>query len=110
MAKRKKQTKNTWEERQEKKKKLLEERGARVIVIQTPAGQVLYDIFRQLDIIYSNFKQTLGEPGGISYEDGEKEIKELQSIIKGLDNYTKKLSKQVNYKYHRPKSFFLEKE
>ena len=66
-----KQEKPTWHEIQERKINMVKERGSRVLMINSPLGATLFNILRQFDMAYANFKGRLGEMGGISHEEGE---------------------------------------
>lgn len=90
------------EEFLEKKISMARERGARVLKINSPLGSIMFNVLRQFDQAYGNFKGGLGEPGGISYEEGAKIMEEAREITIEFSNLTKKLSKKVRFRYFVP--------
>ncbi len=90
------------EEFLEKKISMARERGARVLKINSPLGSIMFNVLRQFDQAYGNFKGRLGEPGGISYEEGAKIMEEAREITIEFSNLTKKLSKKVRFRYFVP--------
>lgn len=92
----------TREEFLEKKISMARERGARVLKINSPLGSIMFNVLRQFDQAYGNFKGRLGEPGGISYEEGAKIMEEAREITIEFSNLTKKLSKKVRFRYFVP--------
>jgi hypothetical protein len=66
--------KPSWQEIQEKKISMAKERGARVLKVNSPLGSTMFNILRQFDMAYANFKARLGEMDGISHEEGEELI------------------------------------
>lgn len=94
--------KPTREEILEKKVSMARERGSRVLRVTTPPGNIIFNVLRQFDQAYINFKGRLGEPGGISYEEGSEIIKEVQEITIAFSGLTAKLSKKVRFRYFVP--------
>ena len=92
----------TREEFLEKKISMARERGSRVLKINSPLGSIMFNVLRQFDQAYGNFKGRLGEPGGISYEEGAKIMEEARDITIEFSNLTKKLSKKVRFRYFVP--------
>ena len=92
----------TKEEFLEKKINLARERGSRVLRINSPLGNIMFNVLRQFDQAYGNFKGRLGEPGGISYEEGAILMEEAREITIAFSGLTKKLSKKVNFRYFVP--------
>lgn len=84
------------EEILERKISMAKERGSRVLRITSPLGNIMFNVLRQFDMAYGNFKGQLGEPGGITYEEGARQITMVFS------NLTKRLSKKVNFRYFMP--------
>lgn len=101
-AKRSKRHRLSREEYLEKKITLAKERGSRVIKINSPLGSIMYNVLRQFDQAYANFKGRLGEPGGISYEEGAELMEKAREITMDFSDLTKELSKKVNFKYFTP--------
>jgi len=92
----------TREEFLEKKMSMARERGSRVLKINSPLGNIMFNILRQFDQAYGSFKGNLGEPGGITYEEGSEIMAEAQNITVEFSNLTKKLSKKINIRYFVP--------
>jgi len=92
----------TREEFLEKKMSLARERGSRVLRINSPLGNIMFNILRQFDQAYGSFKGKLGEPGGITYEEGAKIMEEAQNITVEFSNLTKRLSKKIHTRYFVP--------
>lgn len=90
------------EEILEKKVTLAKERGSRVIKINSPLGSIMYNVLRQFDQAYANFKGRLGEPGGISYEEGAEMMEKARDITVAFSALTKDLSKKVDFRYYTP--------
>ena len=95
--------KPSWQEIQEKKINMAKERGSRVLKVNSPLGSTMFNILRQFDMAYANFKARLGEMNGISYEEGEKLMNEGRDIIIAFSEYTEKLSKRVRFRYFVPR-------
>jgi len=94
--------KPTREEILERKINMARERGSRVLRINSPLGSIMFNVLRQFDQAYGNFKGRLGEPGGISYEEGAQLMEEAREITVAFSDLTKKLSKQVRFRYFVP--------
>ena len=92
----------TREEFLEKKINMARERGSRVLKINSPLGSIMFNVLRQFDMAYGNFKGRLGEPGGISYEEGAQLMEEAREITIAFSRLTKKLSKKVKFRYFVP--------
>ena len=94
--------KPTREEILERKISMARERGSRVLRINSPLGNIMFNVLRQFDMAYGNFKGQLGEPGGISYEEGAQLMEEAREITVAFSKLTKRLSKQVHFRYFVP--------
>ena len=92
----------TKEEIIERKISMAKERGARVLRINCPLGSIMFNVLRQFDMAYANFKGLLGEPGGISYEEGAQIMAEAREITIEFSKLTKRLSRKVNHRYFVP--------
>ncbi|HHL33168.1 MAG TPA: recombinase [Desulfobulbaceae bacterium] len=103
VAKNQEKKKPSWQEIQEKKINMAKERGSRVLKVNSPLGSTMFNILRQFDMAYANFKARLGEMNGISYEEGEKLMNEGRDIIIAFSEYTEKLSKRVRFRYFVPR-------
>lgn len=90
------------EEILEKKISMARERGSRVLKINSPLGSIMFNVLRQFDQAYANFKGKLGEPGGISYEEGAKLMERAREITIDFSELTRTLSKRVDYRYYTP--------
>ena len=90
------------EEILERKVSMAKERGSRVVRINSPLGSIMFNVLRQFDEAYDNFKGKLGEPGGISFETGAELMEEARQITISFSELTRKLSKKVQYKYYVP--------
>ena len=95
--------KPSWQEIQEKKINMAKERGSRVLKVNSPLGSTMFNILRQFDMAYANFKARLGEMDGISYEEGEELMAEGRDIIIAFSDYTAKLSKRIRFRYYTPR-------
>ncbi len=95
--------KPSWQEIQEKKISMAKERGARVLKVNSPLGSTMFNILRQFDMAYANFKARLGEMDGISHEEGEELMAEGREIIIAFSDYTAKLSKRIRFRYYIPR-------
>jgi hypothetical protein len=93
----------SWQEIQEKKINMARERGARVLKFNSPLGSTMFNILRQFDMAYANFKARLGEMDGISYEEGEELMAEGRDIIIAFSDYTPKQSKPIRFRYYTPR-------
>lgn len=93
----------SWQEIQEKKINMAKERGARVLKINSPLGSTMYNILRQFDMAYANFKARLGEMDGISHEEGEELMEEGREIVMAFSDYTARLSKRIRFRYYTPR-------
>ncbi|BCO09318.1 hypothetical protein GF1_16940 [Desulfolithobacter dissulfuricans] len=92
-----------WNEIVERKIFMAKERGSRVIRINSPFGFIMFNIMRQFDQAYANFKGKLGEPGGITHEEGAKLMEEAQEIALAFSRFTARLSRKVGFKYRVPR-------
>jgi hypothetical protein len=101
-ANRQEKKKPTREEILERKISLARERGSRVLRINSPLGNIMFNVLRQFDMAYGNFKGQLGEPGGISYEEGAKIMEEARKITIAFSKLTKRLSRKVRFRYFVP--------
>lgn len=90
------------EEILEKKINMAKERGSRVIKINSPMGSIMYNVLQQFDQAYNQFKGRLGEPGGISYEEGAEFMDKARQITINFSELTKSLSKKVGFRYYTP--------
>jgi len=90
------------EEILEKKISMARERGARVIKINSPLGSIMFNVLRQFDQAYANFKGKLGEPGGVSYEEGAQMMAKARDITMEFSDLTRELSERVNFRYYTP--------
>ncbi|MBM9514805.1 recombinase [Desulfogranum marinum] len=90
------------EEILEKKISMARERGSRVIKINSPLGSIMFNVLRQFDQAYANFKGKLGEPGGISYEEGAQMMAKARDITMEFSDLTKELSERVEFRYYTP--------
>ena len=108
----KNEIKPSWQEVQERKISLAKERGARVMKINSPLGSTLFNILRQFDMAYAQFKGRLGEMDGISYKDGEELMLEGREIVMAFSDFTAKLSNKVRFTYYTPQEIieFLKTE
>ena len=97
-----KKKKPTREEILEKKISMARERGSRVLRINSPLGNIMFNVLRQFDQAYGNFKGQLGEPGGITYEEGAQIMEEAREITIAFSQLTKRLSKKVRFRYFVP--------
>ena len=88
----------------EHKISLVRERGSRVLRIDSPMGNVIFNILRQFDQAYAIFKQRLGEPGGVSYEAGQALMEEAQDVALQFSKITKKLGRKADFVYRQPDS------
>lgn len=94
--------KRSREEILERKISMAKERGARVVKINSPLGSIMFNVLRQFDQAYANFKGRLGEPGGISYEEGAELMEKAREITMEFSALTKKLSRKVDFRYYTP--------
>jgi hypothetical protein len=92
----------TKEEILERKISMVKERGSRVMMINSPMGSIIFNVLRQFDQAYAHFKGQLGEPGGISHEEGAALMDEAREITMAFSEYTGNLSKKVRFKYFMP--------
>jgi hypothetical protein len=92
----------TKEEILERKISMVKERGSRVMMINSPMGSIIFNVLRQFDQAYAHFKGQLGEPGGISHEEGAALMDEAREITMAFSEYTGQLSKKVKFKYFMP--------
>ena len=92
----------TREEIIERKMSLARERGSRVLRINSPLGNIMFNVLRQFDMAYGNLKGQLGEPGGISYEECSRFMDEAREITYAFSKLTKKLSRKVHHRYFIP--------
>ncbi|MDD3813559.1 MAG: recombinase [Desulfocapsaceae bacterium] len=92
----------TKEEILERKISMVKERGSRVMKINSPMGSIIFNVLRQFDQAYAHFKGQLGEPGGISHEEGAALMDEAREITMAFSEYTGNLSKKVRFKYFMP--------
>lgn len=92
----------TKEEILERKISMVKERGSRVMKINSPLGSIMFNVLRQFDQAYAHFKGQLGEPGGISHEEGAALMDEAREITIAFSEYTGQLSKKVRFKYFMP--------
>jgi len=92
----------TREEIIERKMSLARERGSRVLRINSPLGNIMFNVLRQFDMAYGNLKGQLGEPGGISYEECSRFMDEAREITYAFSRLTKKLSRKVHHRYFIP--------
>ena len=90
------------EEILEKKISMAKERGSRVLKINSPLGSIMFNVLRQFDQAYANFKGKLGEPGGISYENGAEMMERARNITMDFSDLTEELSRKVGFWYFTP--------
>ena len=94
--------KPTREEIIERKISMARERGSRVLKINSPVGSTMFNVLRQFDQAYANFKTRLGEPGGVSYEEGSELMAEAMEITMAFSDFTARLSKKIKFRYFVP--------
>ncbi|MFH2123442.1 MAG: recombinase [Pseudomonadota bacterium] len=92
----------TKEEILERKISMVKERGSRVMKINSPMGSIIFNVLRQFDQAYAHFKGQLGEPGGISHEEGAALMDEARDLTIAFSKFTGQLSKKVRFKYFMP--------
>ncbi len=92
----------TREEIMEKKISMAKERDSRIMKISSPMGSIMFNVLRQFDQAYANFKGQLGEPGGVSHEEGVALMDEARELTLAFSGLTGKLSKKVKFKYFVP--------
>jgi len=92
----------TREEILERKIIMARERGSRVLKINSPVGNTMFNVLRQFDQAYAIFKTRLGEPGGIPYEEGAKLMAEALEITLLFSDFTSRLSKKMKFQYFAP--------
>jgi len=92
----------TWQEVQERKISMVKERGSRVMLIISPIGSIYCNLLQQIDKAYAKFKITLGESGGVPYEEGIKIMEEGMRLAVDLDKFNLKLNKLVGFKGFTP--------
>ncbi|BHH83453.1 recombinase [Desulforhopalus sp. 52FAK] len=97
-----KRTRPTREEILERKINMARERGARVIKVNSPLGSIMFNVLRQFDQAYASFKGKLGEPGGISHEDGAQMMEKARDITIDFSDLTRELSKKIGFRYYIP--------
>ena len=97
-----KRTRPTREEILERKINMARERGARVIKVNSPLGSIMFNVLRQFDQAYASFKGKLGEPGGISHEDGAQMMEKARDITIDFSDLTRELSKKIGFRYYTP--------
>ena len=86
----------------ERKINMVRERGSRVLRINSPLGHIMCNILRQFDVAYAQFKGQLGEPGGITYEEGSQLMAEARDVAMAFSDMTRKLSRKVRVRYFVP--------
>lgn len=96
-------TRPSWQEIQEKKINMVKERGSRVLKVNSPLGNTMFNILRQFDMAYAHFKARLGELNGISHEEGEDLMTEGREIVIAFSDYTDRLSKRIRFRYYVPR-------
>jgi len=92
----------TREEIMARKVSMAKERDSRIMKISSPMGSIMFNVLRQFDQAYANFKGQLGEPGGVSHEEGVVLMDEAREITMAFSGFTGKLSKKVKFKYFVP--------
>ena len=97
-----KRTRPTREEILERKINMARERGARVIKVNSPLGSIMFNVLRQFDQAYASFKGKLGEPGGISHEDGARMMERARDVTVEFSDLTRELSKKIGFRYYTP--------
>ena len=92
----------TKEEILERKISMVKERGSRVMMINSPMGSIIFNVLRQFDQAYAHFKGQLGEPGGVTHEEGAELMEEVRKNTMAFSELTGRLSKKVKFKYFMP--------
>jgi len=69
-----KETKPSWQEIQEKKISIVKVRGSRVLKINSPLSSTMFNILRQFDMAYINFKTTDSASSGWNLTQGRRTI------------------------------------
>ena len=92
----------TKEEILERKISMVKERGSRVMMINSPMGSIIFNVLRQFDQAYAHFKGQLGEPGGVTHEEGAELMEEVRKNTMAFSELTGRLSKKVKFKYFIP--------
>ncbi len=93
----------TRQEIEERKINMVRERGSRVLLINSPLGSTLFNILRQFDMAYANFKGRLGEMGGISHEEGEALMEEGRENVMAFSDFTGRLCERIRFRYYPPR-------
>ena len=93
----------SWQEMQEKKIKLINARGSRVLLCNSPLSSTMFNILRQFDMAYLHFKGRIGEMGGISHVEGEALVDEGREIVMAFSDFTGKLCQRVRFRYYTPR-------
>ena len=94
--------KPNWDEIVERKISMAQERGSRVLKINSPLGSAMFNVLRQFDQAYARFKGQLGEPGGVSHEEGAELMEEAREITMAFSDFTAGLSKKIRFRYYVP--------
>jgi hypothetical protein len=63
----------------------------------------LFNIDRQIDMAYANFKGRLGEMGGISHEEGEALMEEGREIVMAFSDFTGRLCERIRFRCYPPR-------
>lgn len=90
------------EDRKKRNQELAAKPNARVMEVATPYSDVIFQIHRQMDLVWMHLKARSGEPGGVSYEQMGMITEELQRHICEYDKLTKKLAGMVGWSYRTP--------
>ncbi len=101
-AEQREQRKQWRERRTQQNIELAAKPTARVMEVNTPFADIMFQILRQMEMAWKNLKARSGEPGGVSYEEMGKLVTEMQMQIVGFHHLTKKIAKKSGFRYKNP--------
>ncbi len=90
------------EEIQERKVTMARERNARVMRVNSAVTGDMHNSLKQLDMALQNLKMKLGEPRGVSFEEGIAILNEGKKLAILISDYAAKVSEAVGFRYYEP--------
>jgi len=90
------------EERSKKNVEMAAKPDARVMQVSTPYSDIIFQIHRQLDLVWKHMKAKSGEPTGISYEQLIEFSNKLQKHVVEFNELTREMAETVKWTYKTP--------
>ncbi len=91
------------EELLERRVNMAKERNSRVLKINSPLGNVMFNVLRQFDQAYNRYTGEMALPANLArLQEVSKLLEEANKVAMDFSELTKKLCKEVDFRYYKP--------